>query len=194
MQSFQNFHFFFNFISPCAVLNHSVVSNSLRPHGLHCPARLYCPWNSPGNTGLGFHALLQGIFPTQGLNPGLLHCRWILYCLSHQGSPNRLGLSWIQISYHFPNHRSSFLFCASTQIFFCIEKYFSFLLRNFQLTFKEKNLFIDEFIHLLSSHCVQVLNYCTWTSISYLGSVQNESIGLLLKKMNMNVKRATAEH
>ena len=38
------------------------------------------------NTGLGCHALLQGIFPSQGLNPGLLHCRWILYHLSHQGS------------------------------------------------------------------------------------------------------------
>ena len=34
----------------------------------------------------GCHAFLQGIFPTQGLNPGLLYCRWILYCLSHQGS------------------------------------------------------------------------------------------------------------
>ena len=43
--------------------------------------------NSPGNnTGVGCHALLQGIFPTQGLNPGLSHCRWILYQLSHQGS------------------------------------------------------------------------------------------------------------
>ena len=39
------------------------------------------------NTGVGCHALLQGIFPTQGLNPGLFHCRQILYCLSHQGSP-----------------------------------------------------------------------------------------------------------
>ena len=39
------------------------------------------------NTGVGCHALLQGIFPTQELNLGLLHCRWILYCLSHQGSP-----------------------------------------------------------------------------------------------------------
>ena len=36
------------------------------------------------NTGVGCHALLQGIFPTQGSNPGLPHCRWILYCLSHQ--------------------------------------------------------------------------------------------------------------
>ena len=36
-----------------------------------------------------YHALLQGIFSTQGLNPGLLHCRHVLYCLSHQGSPNK---------------------------------------------------------------------------------------------------------
>ena len=44
--------------------------------------------NSPGkNTGVGYYAPLQGIFPTQGWNPGLPHCRWILYCLSHQGSP-----------------------------------------------------------------------------------------------------------
>ena len=45
--------------------------------------------DSPGkNPGVGCHALLQGIFPAQGLNPGLLHCRWILYHLSHQGSPH----------------------------------------------------------------------------------------------------------
>ena len=43
---------------------------------------------SPGkNTGVGCHAVLQGIFPIQGSNPHLLHCRWILYQLSHQGSP-----------------------------------------------------------------------------------------------------------
>ena len=47
--------------------------------------------DSPGkNTGVGCHALLQGIFPTQGLNPGLRHCRHIFYCLSHQGSPRIL--------------------------------------------------------------------------------------------------------
>ena len=46
------------------------------------------PWNSPGqNTGVDSLFLLQGIFPTQGLNPGLLHCRRILYQLSYQGSP-----------------------------------------------------------------------------------------------------------
>ena len=44
--------------------------------------------DSPGrSTGVGCHALLQGIFPTQGLNPGLFHGRLILYCLSHQGGP-----------------------------------------------------------------------------------------------------------
>ena len=51
------------------------------------PARLLCPWDSLGkNTGAGCHFLLQGIFPTQGLNLCLLHCRWILLPLSHQGS------------------------------------------------------------------------------------------------------------
>ena len=48
----------------------------------------YSPWNSPGHsTGVGSLSLLQGIFPTQGLNPGFPHCRWILYQLRHQGSP-----------------------------------------------------------------------------------------------------------
>ena len=51
------------------------------PHGLW-PARLLCPWNSPGkNTGVGGRALIQGICQIQGLNPGPLHCRRILYCL-----------------------------------------------------------------------------------------------------------------
>ena len=52
------------------------------------PWTVYSPWNSPGqNTGVGSLSLLQEIFPTQGLNPGLLHCRQILYQLSHRGSP-----------------------------------------------------------------------------------------------------------
>ena len=59
----------------------SVVSDSLRPHGLS-------PWNSTGqNTGVDSLSLLQGIFPTQESNPGLPHCRQILYQLSHKGSP-----------------------------------------------------------------------------------------------------------
>ena len=66
----------------------SAVSDSLRPHGLHSP------WNSSGqNTGVGSLSLLQGIFPTQGSNPGLPHCGQILYQLSPKGSPRIL--EWV---------------------------------------------------------------------------------------------------
>jgi len=54
----------------------------------------YSPWNSPGqNIGVGSLSLLQRIFPTQGSNPGLPHCRRILYQLSHKGSPKIL--EWV---------------------------------------------------------------------------------------------------
>ena len=62
--------------------SHSVMSDSLRPHGLCSPL------NFPDqNTEMGSLSLLQGISPTQGSNPGLPHCRWILYKLSHERSP-----------------------------------------------------------------------------------------------------------
>ena len=71
-------------------VSHSAMANSLQPRGLQ-PARLLCPWNSPGkNTGVGSHSLLQAISQTQGSNLGLLHFRWILYHLSHQGSPQSI--------------------------------------------------------------------------------------------------------
>ena len=64
------------------------MSNSLRPHGL------YSPWSSPGqDAGVGSISLLQEIFPTQGSNPRLPHCRRILNQLSHQGSPRIL--EWV---------------------------------------------------------------------------------------------------
>ena len=69
------------------VLNRSVVSNSLQHYGLW-PARLLCPENFPGkNTGVGCHALLQGIFLTQESNPHLLHWQADALPLSHQRSP-----------------------------------------------------------------------------------------------------------
>ena len=73
---------------------HSVMSSCLRLHGLQ-PTRLLCPWDSPDkNTGVGSHSLLQGIFWTQGVKPclllHLLHCKQILYHLSHQGRPSSL--------------------------------------------------------------------------------------------------------
>ena len=62
--------------------SHSIVSDSLQPHGL------FGPWNSPGqSTSVGSLSLLQGIFPMQGSDPGLLHCRQTLYQLSRLGSP-----------------------------------------------------------------------------------------------------------
>ena len=69
----------------------SVMSDSLQPRGL------YNPWNSPGqNTGVGSLFLLQGIFPTQGSNPGLLHCGRILYQLNHKESP--LTQRWVYLN------------------------------------------------------------------------------------------------
>ena len=76
---------------------HSLVSNSLQPHGL------YSPWNSSGqNIGSGSLSLLHRIFPTQGSNPGLPHCRWILYQLSHKG--RAIILEWV--TYHFSSESS----------------------------------------------------------------------------------------
>ena len=80
------------------LVTHS-LSDFLGPHELQ-PTRLLCPWNSPGkNTRVGCHFLLQGIFLTQGSNRGLLHCTWILYHLSHQGSPTVCYLLTITISF-----------------------------------------------------------------------------------------------
>ena len=68
--------------------SHSVMSNSLWLNGL------YSPWNSPGqNTGVGSLSLHQGIFLTQGSNPGLLHCRQTLYQLNCKESPRIL--EWV---------------------------------------------------------------------------------------------------
>ena len=54
--------------------------------------------DSPGkNTGMGCHALLLGIFPTQGSNTGLLHCRWILYHLTNKGSPRNTGVGSLSL-------------------------------------------------------------------------------------------------
>ena len=81
--------------------SHSVVSDSSWPHGL------YSPWNSPGwNTGVFSCCLLQGVFPTQGSNPGLPHGGRILYQLSHQGSPRILEWVAYPFSRGFSRHRN----------------------------------------------------------------------------------------
>ena len=104
-------------------VTHSVVSDSLQSHGLKA-TRLLCPWNSPGmNTGVGSLSLLQGIFPIQGLNWGLLHCRWILYQLSYQGSPVMSILimkSFLMIQIH-PSF--SFLLITDSPAFATVNKF-----------------------------------------------------------------------
>ena len=69
-------------LTPCDPMDYSLSGSSENP------------WDSPGqNTRVGSSFLLQGLFPTQGANTGLPHCRRILYCLSHQGSPRIL--EWV---------------------------------------------------------------------------------------------------
>ena len=89
------------------MLSCSVLSDFLRPHGLQ-PTRLLCPWDFPGkNTAVDCHSLLQGIFPTQGSNPGLPHCRQILYQLSHQGSSEVPQTGGLQPEIHWFSHTST---------------------------------------------------------------------------------------
>ena len=100
MKSFQQFSHYY-FVWGC-VLRGSVLSDSLRPHGLQ-PDRLLCPWDFPGkNTEVGCLFLLPGIFPTQGSSQPrdlthvplcLLCCRWVPYRSCHLGSPQLLILT-----------------------------------------------------------------------------------------------------
>ena len=92
---------------------HSIVSDSLSPH------ELSCPWNSPGqNTGVGSLSFLQRIFPTQGLNPGLPHCRRILYQLSQKGSPNTGVGSLSLLQQIFPTQESNWGLLHCRQILY----------------------------------------------------------------------------
>ena len=140
------------------VLSHSVMSDSLRPHGLQ-PTRLLCSWGffrqgywsgypgdlpnpgikprsptlqadslltkppgKPQNTGVGSLSLLQGIFPTQELNQGLLHCRWILYQLSYQESPQACisVFKYQQGKSKCGSYRLFILFCVSRWVSACV--------------------------------------------------------------------------
>ena len=85
----------YEYLGSLVSVSRSVMPDSLGPYGLQ-PTRLLYPWDFPGkDTGVGCHFFLQGIFPIQGSNPGLPHCRQTLYSLSHQGS------HWIDNIYNF---------------------------------------------------------------------------------------------
>ena len=103
----------------CAILSCSVVSDSLGHQGHARDCRLpdsAIHGDSPGqNTGVGCHALLQGIFLTQGSNSHLPHCRQILYNLSHQRSPL---LEWLLSK---KTRMSGLLFSISSTMFLTVE-------------------------------------------------------------------------
>ena len=84
-----------NWYSHCTHISLSVVSNSLQPMDCSPPGSSVHGDSSGKNTAVGCYALLQVIFPTQGSNPGHSYCRWILYHLSHQGSPTKHNFNWI---------------------------------------------------------------------------------------------------
>ena len=111
----------------CSVLSRSVVSDSVQRHGLY-PARLLCPRGfSRWEYGVGCHAHLQGIFPTQGLSLSLPHCRWILYHLSHQGS---CGKTSIIIQYKWWGYRvHCVVYLPVCLKFFIIEQFWYWSIR-----------------------------------------------------------------
>ena len=83
------------------------------------PVLWLTPWRSPGlNTGMGSPSLLQGVFPTQGSNPGLPYCGQILYHLSHKGSPRILECSLSLLQQIFPTQESNRGLLHCSWIFF----------------------------------------------------------------------------
>ena len=96
-----NIQYIVNFVNMLVLLNvYSVKVKVAQLCMTLCdPMDYSVPWNSPGqNTGVGSLSLLQGIFLTQALNPGLPHCRQILYQLSHKGSRLNRGVADYQAS------------------------------------------------------------------------------------------------
>ena len=79
------FYAWINYFQLACVFLPRNSENASESHSVISPYGLYSPWNSPAqNTGVGSLSLLQEIFPTHGLNPGLPHCMQILYQLSHR--------------------------------------------------------------------------------------------------------------
>ena len=137
------------------VFSCSVLSDSLRPHGLYS-TRLLCPWDFPGkNAGTGFHFLLQRIFLTQGLNPHLLH---LLHRqadslpLHHLGSHfTSQSLKFILLMYNWFtvlfNFRCIVLIQLYTYTIFCILFYYSLL----------QDIEYSSLCYTIGPHCLSIL-------------------------------------
>ena len=133
----------------------SVGSYSSRLHGLHSP------WNSLSqNTEVGNLSLLQGIFPTQGSNPGLPHCRQILYQLNHKGSPRIL--EWVA----YPFSRGSSQHRNCTEVSCIAGRFFThWAIGNLNL-----------FQHIRPRHSNGLLNVCITLFLLFIYSVMSNSL------------------
>ena len=111
----------------CVFISHLVMSSSLWSHGLW-PTKLLCPWDPLGkNTGMGCHSLLQ-TYPTQGSNPGLLHCKQISFPSEPSGKLTYNGESLtFQIPIFLILNSTIFNLCEEIHIFFGLPKQNSFL-------------------------------------------------------------------
>ena len=124
------------------------------------PLAIYSLWNSPGqNTGVGSFSLFQGIFPTQGSNPGLLHCRCVLYQLSHKGRPRIL--EWVAYSFSSGSTRPrnrTWVSCIAGGFFtnWAIRELFIYFL---------KFLFIFNWRIIALQYCVCFYHISTWMAI-----------------------------
>ena len=122
-----------------------------QPHRLQ-PTRLLCPWNSPGkNTGVGCHSLLQGIFPTQGSNPGLPHCRFLTSWATQKAPHPRLVygvytskyLLDLELKKPRPQNGQDESLLTSPNCFFCTQLQKTRLIKHWFkiLTLSEQNFF-----------------------------------------------------
>ena len=131
-----------------ACVSHSVVSNSLWPNKLQL-ARLPCPWNSPGkNTGVGSHSFLQGIFLTQGLNPGLLHAGGFLTVSPVSFEPHISMMKTVlhNLLFIFKIRRKLTCFLLARTL--KLARHPVFLLKSCMTPSKFPNLFELQFLHL----------------------------------------------
>ena len=176
--------------------------------------------DSPGRIleWVGCHALFQGIFPTQGSNPGLPHCRWIIYLMSHQGSPkeateiHNVHSSWSQdkfFRFGFQINRLWFLSFNIHIIYFCVWKYVLYLHvfdspNQFQLlkkvSYDERNVYgvreLD-FINFLISMNPQIfifqISLCIFTNYLLKSEVEVKCFISILDKSG-NIMLTLYEH
>ena len=166
---------------------------------MDCSPLLLCPCNSPGkNTEVGCHSLCQGIFLTQGSNPGPLHCRQILYCLSHQGSSyihkhtlSNTLLPFITLNYYVLDQlrirKISFYFAFSYWFFFFLLRFFFFGFALHQHESATGYWFFDAFPFCMQIQISIVYHFPSlWKGISYkAGVLATNSLSFCCLKMSL---------